>query len=464
MVFFFVLAHHSQRFRLISVIDPIDFDHLEYGYEYEPKQLEGVIRSCFVSEQTYYFEVLKKSEPMYRQYPRQAEYSEAYYSVCEQFTREKATELERLMRILNTLNWYTDRSKITHEALFLNNKNNNKTGLFGVSASCEERVVERLRKRFEVWIANEQLVEFLSKVQQVYDSIKCAEELEFADLSAHPLPLARPADNGESYRLEFDLRLRLDDDQERLLGDATRLFQTGQLCTDFNNNNINTECKKDTDSLAEAMDDLPCFPITQREPKCKLSLTYHNDFEKSWRQHHSDAKRRTPGAMMTMNDVDEQEAAWSVAIDDLWSLVDCVFGEKSSPLNRCLIESGLWPRSTPLYLIKYLLEALGVVHVANGGEQHRQGQVNAQPFVDILGAICVCWSSHGQLIRCMRLKKRDDAFNLSKELSNKPHSNWSPKQYPQWLVLQLELDIIIREIQVRVAECMIAGAQSDEVI
>ena len=54
--------------------------------------------------------------------------------------------------------------------------------------------------------------------------------------------------------------------------------------------------------------------------------------------------------------------------------------------------------------------------------------------------------------------------NLKKELLNKPHLNWSPKKYPNWLILELEMDIIIRDIQVKVAQNMIEPKQNKSVI
>jgi hypothetical protein len=38
--------------------------------------------------------------------------------------------------------------------------------------------------------------------------------------------------------------------------------------------------------------------------------------------------------------------------------------------------------------------------------------------------------------------------HLKKELVNTPFKNWSPSEKPEWLLIQLELDIIIKESQV----------------
>ncbi|CAF4477889.1 unnamed protein product, partial [Rotaria magnacalcarata] len=44
---------------------------------------------------------------------------------------------------------------------------------------------------------------------------------------------------------------------------------------------------------------------------------------------------------------------------------------------------------------------------------------------------------------------------FKKEISHTPHSNWKPSEYISWLILELEMNITIREIQIRVAHHMI---------
>ena len=43
---------------------------------------------------------------------------------------------------------------------------------------------------------------------------------------------------------------------------------------------------------------------------------------------------------------------------------------------------------------------------------------------------------------------------FEKEINSLPHENWSPKERPEWLILEIEMDIMIRPIQIKVANHM----------
>ena len=47
---------------------------------------------------------------------------------------------------------------------------------------------------------------------------------------------------------------------------------------------------------------------------------------------------------------------------------------------------------------------------------------------------------------------KKDQHNLLKECLNIPHSNWSPSKFPGWLIFEIESNLTIREVQVKVAE------------
>jgi hypothetical protein len=46
--------------------------------------------------------------------------------------------------------------------------------------------------------------------------------------------------------------------------------------------------------------------------------------------------------------------------------------------------------------------------------------------------------------------------NLQEELANTGHENWSPLEWPDWLLLEIDSDILIRQEQVVVAHAIIA--------
>jgi hypothetical protein len=54
--------------------------------------------------------------------------------------------------------------------------------------------------------------------------------------------------------------------------------------------------------------------------------------------------------------------------------------------------------------------------------------------------------------------------NLQEELGNSGHENWSPLERPDWLLLEIDSAILIRQEQVDVANAIIAPASSENTV
>jgi len=61
-------------------------------------------------------------------------------------------------------------------------------------------------------------------------------------------------------------------------------------------------------------------------------------------------------------------------------------------------------------------------------------------------------------VRCARFAKAGESmqFALKRELFNLGHENWDPFSRPEWVLLELESDLLIRPIQVKIAEQMMS--------
>lgn len=124
-------------------------------------------------------------------------------------------------------------------------------------------------------------------------------------------------------------------------------------------------------------------------------------------------------------------------------LQKCVGGGSSS--KQVIQMSGLAPRTSPILLLQYLIHGL----------RAPPGSVNAG-LLKLLGALAVLWTEMKRFDRLIDLiqSKETTAPGLKLELENTGHENWSPVDYPEWLLLELEMDIMIRPIQVEVAQQM----------
>ncbi|CAF1934105.1 unnamed protein product [Rotaria magnacalcarata] len=72
----------------------------------------------------------------------------------------------------------------------------------------------------------------------------------------------------------------------------------------------------------------------------------------------------------------------------------------------------------------------------------------------LLGGIMVNWVVEQQLERALHFANQKQREDFEKEISNVPHANWTPSMHLPWLILELEMNITIREIQIEVARHM----------
>ncbi|KAK3938153.1 hypothetical protein QBC46DRAFT_441500 [Diplogelasinospora grovesii] len=63
-----------------------------------------------------------------------------------------------------------------------------------------------------------------------------------------------------------------------------------------------------------------------------------------------------------------------------------------------------------------------------------------------------------RLLRIRHSLLRKDGRKLKEEMENEGHANWNPSEYPDWLLLELDADLLIRDEQAEVAEATISPA------
>lgn len=117
--------------------------------------------------------------------------------------------------------------------------------------------------------------------------------------------------------------------------------------------------------------------------------------------------------------------------DDWWSVYrDIVNGPKSTHL----IHAGLYPRAVPsLILPEIIADGDDELKPVIGALAIKIAQEQRQKRIKI-------YSQHEQLRAAME-----------RERQNKPHMNWHPSKYPEWLLFEIEQNLTIRRIQVKIA-------------
>ncbi|KAK2801761.1 hypothetical protein FQN51_005126 [Onygenales sp. PD_10] len=115
----------------------------------------------------------------------------------------------------------------------------------------------------------------------------------------------------------------------------------------------------------------------------------------------------------------------------------CSAFEQADDRIRWLQDGNLWPCITPITL----LEQLRTTSVVNFGKKMK----------DALIDYAVAITSLQRLLRMEDAHYKKNWQMLSEEHRNIGHGNWEPSQYPDWLLFEIEANILIRDDQVDVA-------------
>ena len=134
-----------------------------------------------------------------------------------------------------------------------------------------------------------------------------------------------------------------------------------------------------------------------------------------------------------------------------WSFLHKIFGPKNNDVSKSLFDADLWPRITPYVLLKYLNKTSICDNNAFSVQQIDSIILNDE-FLYAIGAFFVVNVNIRQIERMSLFYENKDEHSLLKEFLNVPHSNWSPSKYPGWLIFEIEHNLTIREVQIKVAE------------
>jgi hypothetical protein len=118
----------------------------------------------------------------------------------------------------------------------------------------------------------------------------------------------------------------------------------------------------------------------------------------------------------------------------LWSAIcDAVLPGEDFPGDCALATCGLMDRVLPCVLLPKLVE-------------HCCADTELQLLV---GALVIAWSWEQRVLRCLQHAEQGADVHLRREIENSGYVNWRPCERPEWLLLQVENDFMIRPMQVR---------------
>ncbi|KIV78786.1 hypothetical protein PV11_06396 [Exophiala sideris] len=120
----------------------------------------------------------------------------------------------------------------------------------------------------------------------------------------------------------------------------------------------------------------------------------------------------------------------------------CLKFEESEPGALWLRRAGLWPLATRLSILETLRSTSGL-HM----------NVSMKEAVTEFGVLVTRWQ---RLLRVEDAHYRRRTQQIEDERKNAGHSNWDPLEYPDWLLLEIDANILIRPIQAEVAFAIIS--------
>lgn len=122
-------------------------------------------------------------------------------------------------------------------------------------------------------------------------------------------------------------------------------------------------------------------------------------------------------------------------LDDVFHSIRANLGADCSTTDHIMMRAGLWPRLSPTSLLCHLVPGEHAI-LTNGWK-----------YALVQYALALTTLQRAErLVACI-----NDPLSLTRELRTSGHEGWDPMQYPEWLVLEVESNILIREQQARIA-------------
>jgi hypothetical protein len=145
-------------------------------------------------------------------------------------------------------------------------------------------------------------------------------------------------------------------------------------------------------------------------------------------------------------------SAISKARDDVQneiSLLHKVF-ERDDSCVIWLQQGGLWPAITPVTLLENLRSISKCVF--------------GDGMMEKLMSFALSITALQRLVRLQDALQKSHSQKVTEELQNVGHSNWEPQDYPDWVLLEIEANMLIRPTQVEVTLATVSPSSESNAV
>ncbi|CAF4169552.1 unnamed protein product [Rotaria sp. Silwood2] len=299
-----------------------------------------------------------------------------------------------------------------------------------IATSTEKDTINIL---LNCWRSNKNLRLFLNTVQ----TLICSVPIEKFDI--------RVSYNPQQFLLEslkdhYQIRIKIVDKSI----DPTLLRIAEQKFHHVNSDNFNksTRCIQTNHQKKTFPEGI--FPSTnnQKNPPSEITNYFKKQLSESWEKLllDSEYEKEYP----SIEKMTQHLNLFRDATTNLWNELT----KSITVFNEKLFETGLALRITPTTLIPLLQETDSNLKKSVSFEFTKNQ-------CTLLGGVIVNWTLEQQMERSLHFAIHGKDEDFKKEISHIPHTNWKPCEHISWLILELEMNITIREIQINVANHMI---------
>jgi hypothetical protein len=197
-----------------------------------------------------------------------------------------------------------------------------------------------------------------------------------------------------------------------------------------------------TTSLTAHINELRSLVASLRNSSSSVQKRYGEELEKSVKallKHVDQPKAAHPPFNVTQLHNELARAKW--LFDSRLNQMRTALAQ-NLPQAKWLQLGGLWPSVTPVTLLSELRSTSSVAF----------GKGTKSTLLEL--GLSITAYQHLLRIQDAALKKRSQ--QLEDEMANIGHQNWSPSEYPDWLLLEIEGNILLRPDQVQVAQATIS--------
>ncbi|CAF1396340.1 unnamed protein product [Adineta ricciae] len=307
----------------------------------------------------------------------------------------------------------------------------------------------RINELFALWRLNKKLQDFIKHIEQIMDSIKYT---PIVRIRIGQLQITREIDDKHHQIQVRSANVPVD---PLLLLSAYRKY-----CCHSSDNLV---CLKQSTRIFEDKMPFPeqIFPSTSshENPFSDITKFFKQQLRTSWQKFQSE--ERFQYEYLSIRQINRFLYSTRQESAQLWKeLIRLI---RTS--NELLFDTGLALRMTPSILVSLLHEIWlnDNEHKHNKPSNPTKKQKVQQPEREsfltperciLLGGILVNWTVEQRLQRIIHCANQNQKEDFEKEASNIPHVNWIPSEHVPWLILELEMNITIRDVQVKVARHM----------